>query len=281
MDSLPIETTFHIVSFLPRKDLKHLSLVSTRFAPPAQQALFKRVQILNWNSRIRSGNFLDFVDVVIKWRHIGVWIKRLTIGPMFREGLHYRPLVQLLELVHDLRELLWYSPKLPASISFRPHQLSQLRLLQWPLSGTKIDIFHTLLPYSSITDLYLLDDPNRLETKATFASLLEPSSSGWINKLVRYTGSSYLIEGLSEDASLLHFCSENPLSEGTLRGIANKRLLSLHVHVPWYRQTSIEDLHILPSPLPSLFPNLQSVAWFNVQLRSAVCYLCQKCQIIH
>jgi len=273
MDNLPIETILHIISFLPRKDLKHLSLVSRRSGPLAQQALFKSVRILMYGNLICSENFLGFVNMIIKWPHIGGWIKRLDIGATLDEGLHYRPLVQLLELVHDLRELLCNSPNFRASIPFRPHQLPQLRLLKWPVTGLRIDIFHTLLPYSSITDLYLLGRPDRLVTKATFASLLEPSSSGWINKLVRYTGTPYLIEGLSEDANLLHFCSENPLSEGTLRGIANKRLLSLHVKVEWCRRTSIEDLHIPPSPLPFLFPNLQSVAWFNVQLGSAVRYL--------
>ena len=273
MDSLPIEIILHIVSFLPGNDLKHLSLVSTRFGPLAQEALFKSIQVLIYGNLIGFENFLDFVDVVIKWPHIGVWIKRLEIGRMFDEGLHYRPLVQILELVHDLGELLCSSLTFCAPIPFHPHQLPQLRLLKWPQTGLRTGIFHTLLPYSPITDLSLMGGRGVLETKAAFTTLLEPSSSGWINKLVRYMGTSYLIEGLSQDASLLHLCSRNSLSEVTLRGIANKHLLTLHVKVEWYRRTSIEELHIPPSPLPSLFPNLQSVAWFNVQLRSAVRYL--------
>jgi len=270
MDSLPIETTLHILSFLPGRELKQLSLVSTRFAPLAQQALFKSVGILIWGGRIRPKRFLDFLDMVIKSPHIGGWIKRLVIGATLDEGLHYRPLIQLLELVHNLRELWCYSRNFRASIPFRPHQLPQLRRLRWPLTSLRTGIFHTLLPYSPITDLYLLGRP---KTRASFAALLEPSSSGWINNLVRYTGTSHLIEGLSEDANLLHFCSENPLSQVTLRGIANKRLLSLHVGVEAYRWERVEELNIPPSPLPSLFPNLQSVAWFNIQLRSAVRYL--------
>jgi len=257
MDSLPIETILDIVSFLSRKDLKHLSLVSTRFAPLAQQVLFKSVEILVYRSRIRPGNFLDFLDMVIKWPHIGGWIRRLVIGAMLDEGLHHRPLIQLLELVHDLRELWCYSRGFRASIPFRPHQFPQLRRLRWPLTSLRTGIFHTLLPYSPITDLYLSGCSG---PKAEFAALLEPSPPRWINDLVRYTGTSCLIEGLRKDAKLLHYCSENPLSEVALRGIANKRLLSLHIYAEKWRRTSVQELHIPPSPLPSLFPNLQSVA---------------------
>ena len=269
MDGLPTETILHIISFLSPHDLKHFSLVSTRFAPLAQPALFKSVSILMYVEGIRSENFVNFVDMVVKQPRIGLMIKRLDIGTRFDECLHYQPLVQLLEQVRNLRELLYHPNGFPTSIPFRPHQFPQLHRIQWSLLGTGTDILHTILPYSSVTDLSLLECPTHLQSKEVFTALLEPSPSKWIDNLVKYRGCSYLIEGLSEDAKLLHFASINPLSEETLRGLASKRLLSLHVDIQPSSQWLGEPL-LPPSLLPPLFPNLQSVVYLPVQLGPGV-----------
>ena len=277
MDSLPTETMLHIVSFLSGIDLKHFSLVSTSFTPLAQRALFKTVRILMDTGNLRPERFVDFVDTVVKKPRMGLMMKRLDIGAKFDKGLHYQPLVQLLEQLHDLRELLCHSNASLPSIQFRPYQFPRLHRIQWPLRGTGTDILHTLLPYSPVIDLSLCWCPTHPKSKVAFDALRQISPSKWtkwVNNLVRYTGTSYLIEGLSEDAKLLHFCSSNSLSEEILRGIASKRLLSLHVNIEVYRR-SLEEQHIPPSLLPSLFPNLQSVAWFTVQSSSAVRHVFQ------
>jgi hypothetical protein len=268
MDNLPTETILHIISFLPKWDLKHYSLVSTRFAPLAQQALFKAVEVLEPGRKIHSAEFVDFVNDVIERPRIGLMIKRFYIGTVFKQRLHYQPLVQLLGQVSGLRELLCHPNSIPPSIPFQPHQFPLLQKIMWSLRGPGTDILHTLLPYSPIIDLSLF---GWFQSQVAFDALLELKPPKWANNLVRYTGPSYLIEGLSEDAKLLHFCSTNSLSEEeTLRGLASKRLLSLHVWAEMYRW-SLEG-HILPSLLPSLFPNLQSVAWFVVELKFAVRY---------
>lgn len=274
MDSLPTETILHIISFLSGIDLKHLSLVSTSYTPLAQRVLFKTIRILVEMGKIRSGNFVDFVNLVVQRPRIGLMIKRLDIGARFDKCVHYQPLVQLLEQVHDLRELLCHSNASLPSIPFRPHQFPRLHRIQWPLQGTGTDILHTLLPYSPVIELSLSSCPAHLQSKVAFAALLALSPSKWVNNLVRYTGTSYLIEGLSKEAKLLHFCSRNSLSEESLRGLASKRLLSLHVSIEMYCR-SFEEQHIPPSLLPSLFPNLQSVVWLTVQSSSAVRYFFQ------
>ena len=267
MDSLPTETILHIISFLSGKDLKHFSLVSTRFTPLAQQALFKSVKILMGVGNIRSQNFVDFVDVVIKEPRLGLMIKRLDIGAKFGKRLHYQPLVRLLEQVFNLRELLCDSNTSLPSIPFRPYQLPQLHRIQWPLSGPGIEILHTLLPYSPVIDLSLLLCPRHLHSKVAFAALLELIPLKWVNNVVRYTGPSYILQGLSKDAKLLHFCSRNSLSEETLLGLASKRLLSLHINLESFFPPRPEG-HIPPSHLPSLFPNLQSVVWLTATVQS-------------
>jgi hypothetical protein len=274
MESLPTETILHIISFLPRKDLKHFSLVSTRFTPLAQQALFKTVQILIIWGELRSEKFVDFVNDVIERPRIGLMIKRLDIGTEFDQYLHYQPLVQLLEHVHDLRELICHPHASLPSIPFRPHQFPLLQTVAWPLQGPSRDVLHTLLPYSPVVDLSLSSCPTSLQSKAAFAALLELSPPKWVNSLVMYEGTSYLIEGLSEDAKLLHFCSTNSLSEDSLRGLASKRLLSLHIINETPRWS--EEPPFPPSLLPPLFPNLQSVMWFTVQPSSAVRYFSQR-----
>jgi hypothetical protein len=275
MDSLPTETILHIISFLPKRDLKHYSLVSTRFTPLAQQALFQTVKILSFRGKIPSWAFVDFVDDVIKSPRIGLMIKRLNIGTTFDDHLHYQALVQLLEQVHDLRELLCYSYAFFPTIPFRPHQFPLLQTIAWPLLDPGAEILHTLLPYSPVVDLSLLSCPTPLQSKVAFDALLEHGTPKWVNNLVRYTGTSYLIEGLGEDAKLLHFCSTNSLSEDSLRGLASNRLLSLHVKFEAYGR-SPEEHPIPPSLVPSLFPNLQSVMCFAVQPGSNVRYFSQK-----
>jgi hypothetical protein len=271
MDSLPTETILHIISFLSRKDLKHYGLVSTRFTPLAQQALFQTVKILIFGRKIPPKEFFEFVNDLIKRPRIGLMIKRLEIGTGFDQRLHCQPLVQLLEQVHNLRELIFYPNASLPSIPFRPHQFPLLQTITWPLQGPGADILHTLLPYSPVVDLSLFSCPT---SKSAFAALLELRPPKWVNNLVRYTGTSYLIEGLSEDAKLLHFCSRNSLSEESLRGLVTlgKRLLSLHVIFGMYD----EERLIPPSLLPSLFPNLQSVMCLAVQPGAEVHYFSQK-----
>ena len=268
MDSLPTETILHIISFLSGGDLKRFSLVSTRFTPLAQPVLFESVHLMGFG-KISSSNFANFVDVVIKSPRIRIMIKRLKIGIRYDDYSHHQPLVQLLEQVHNLRELICYPYIHPPSIPFRPHQFPRLHRIKWPLPGTGTGILYTILPYSPVTDLSLLECPTHLRSKDAFTALLEPSSSEWINNLVKYRGCSYLIEGLSKDAKLLHFSSTNPLSEETLRGLASKRLLSLHSHTLMCPQ-SFEERFLPPSLLPPLFPNLQSVACLPMQLGHGV-----------
>jgi hypothetical protein len=272
MDSLPTETILHIISFLSGKDLKHYSLVSTRFTPIAQQALFQTVKILIFLGKIPPEEFVDFVNEVIKRPRIGLMIKRLEIGTRFNQRLHCQPLVQLLEQVNDLRELLFHPNASLPSIPFWPHQFPLLQTIAWPLLGHGTEILHTLLPYSPIIDLSLISCPTHLQSKAAFDALLEVRPPKWANNLVRYTGISYLIEGLSEDAKLLHFCSRNSLSEESLQSLASKRLLSLHVLFGMYDESQL----IPPSLLPSLFPNLQSVMCLAVQPGSDVRHFSQK-----
>ena len=268
MDSLPTETILHIISFLSTYDLKHLSLISTKFTPLAQPVVCESIHLMD-GGKICSRNFADFVSAVIKSSQIAVMIKRLEIGLGFCKFRHHQPLVQLLEQVHNLRELLCHPYITPPSIPFRPHQFPRLHRIQWPLQGTGTDILHELLPYSPVTDLFLFGCPTHFQCKFAFAALLEPSPSKWIDNLVKYRGYSYLIEGLSEAAKLSHLCSTNPLSEETLRGLASQRLLSLHIDTPPYPQ-SLEEPCLPPSLLPPLFPNLQSVVCLSVQLGPGV-----------
>lgn len=216
--------------------------------------------------KIRSENFWGFLHVLVSRPQMGHMIKRLYIGLGFDKRIHSKPLVLLLELVPDLGELLCHSSVSLPSIPFSPGQLPQLQRLIWPLMEASTEVFHTLLPYSPVTDLSLPWCPDRLQTKRAFATLLKPSPSKWINRLVRYNGPSYLLEGLSEDAKLLHFCSSNSLSEEALRGFSSKRLLSLHVEIESFCMPFVERHHVSPSLLPSLFPNLQSIAWLDVKL---------------
>ena len=276
-DGQPSDRSLHIISFLSGKDLKHSSLISTRFTPLAQQALFKSVKILMGVGNIHSENFVDFVDVVIKEPRLGLMIKRLDIGARFDKRLHYQPLVRLLEQVFNLRELIiCHSNASLPSIPFRPHQFPQLHRIQWPLSGAGTEILHTLLPYSPVIDLSLFLCPTHLPSNSAFAASLELSPLKWANDLVRFTGPSYIIQGLREDAKILHFCSKNWLSEETLLGLASKRLLSLHINLESFFPSHSEG-HIPPSRLPSLFPNLQSIVWLTVTAQS-VRYFSQKYQ---
>ena len=172
-----------------------------------------------------------------------------------------------MQQVFNLRELLCHSIAPLPSIPFRPHQFPQLHRIQWPLLGTAVEILYTLLPYSPVIDLSLFWCPPYLQSKRAFAALLELSPLKWINNVVRYTGPPYLIQGLSKDAKLLHFCSRHSLSEETLLDLASKRLLSLHIDLESSFRSHAEE-HIPPSRLPSLFPSLQSVVWLAATAQS-------------
>ena len=214
--------------------------------------------------KLCSDNFVHFVDVVIKSPRIAIMIQRFEIGPNFDKSRHRQPFIQLLEQVHNLRELLYHPYITPPSIPFRPHQFSRFHRIQWPLQGTGTDILHELLPSSTVTDLSLFGCPTHLRSKEAFTALLGPSPSRWIDNLVMYMGNSYPIEGLSENAKIITSLLYKPALRRNTPRLSEQEALKpacRYLNVPPFARRTVS-----PSLLPRLFPNLQSFACFSLQL---------------
>ena len=94
--------------------------------------------------------------------------------------------------------------------------------------------------------------------------LAESAVASAVNRLVTYHGPRDLLYLLAPNSRMKHLTSSQQLDEGTLRKlsrIVSRGLLSLIIDDPMDMTTS----KTLPASLiPSLFPNLRSIAWLSV-----------------
>ena len=194
-------------------------------------------------------------------------IKVLIIGRSKAAEL----LRHLFEIVSNLEELHIQCPV--ANSQLPPHYFPNLRRLHIYNPAFFNDIITDFIPrHESLNDLKISFVLDSFTSGPVTLPMLPPAESAVassVNRLVTYHGPRDLLHLLTRNSSMKHATSSHQLDEGTLRKLSravSRGLLSLIIDDP------MDPTHYntLPASLiPSLFPNLRSIAWLSVDDTSA------------
>jgi hypothetical protein len=264
MEKLPTELMREVVEYSDRPTIHSFSILSSKYREIAQPLLFRRIT----TSVMADERFALFIEHMQNNNKLALMIKTLIIGRTFTiESLQH-----LFEIVSNLEELIIQFAV--ASFILSSHYFPYLRRLHFPVYNPELlnDVVAKFIPchkflnvlsiplasyFTSDLVLPLAESESESESAASSSNPI----CGSVNRLVTYNGPRDLLHFLTPNSRMKHFTSSQQLDEGTLRKlsrVASSGLLSLIID-------DTRDGKALPAPLlPSLFPNLRSVAWLSV-----------------
>jgi hypothetical protein len=268
MEKLPTELMQEVLEFSDKATIHSFTIVSSKYREIAQPLLFRRISI----SVMADERFALFVERMQNNSKLALMIKILIIGRTFTTEL----LRHLFEAVSNLEELLIQFAV--AKLLLSPHHLPNLRRLRFPFSNPRLFndlISNFILRHEFLKDLRIPFAPDGFTRGLPTLPLAESESassssrSSSVNRLVTYHGPRDLLLFLTPNSRMKHLTSSQQLDEEALsklsRGISS-RLLSLIIDDPM----DVTKSKTLPASLiPSLFPNLRSIAWLSVDWNSA------------
>ena len=155
-----------------------------------------------------------------------------------------------------------------ASSQLHSHYFPKLRRLHIYNPVFFHDIITIFIPrHELLNDLKIPFVLDSYISDLVILSMLPPAKSAAatsVNRLVTYHGPRNLLLLLTPNSSMKHFISSHQLDEGTLHklSLVSRGLLSLII------DDRMDQTHYktLPASLiPSLFPNLRSIAWLSVE----------------
>lgn len=261
MERLPTETMVEVLEYSDKHTIHSFTIVSSKYSAITQPLLFRRISV----DRMAYKRFTLFVEQMQKSSKLALMIKVLII----HKATFVVELPRLFAVVSNLEELLVEFTT--ANILLAPHYFPNLRRLRYPISNKKIinDLVANFIPrHEFLNNLevpvvpeIVHDDPGILHMP-----LPAESASRWVSYLVTYHGPRGLLPLLTQNSRMKHLTSSEQLDEVTLRELSRAvsgGLLSLIIEDPMDQTVT----QTLPVPLlPSLFPNLQSLAWLSVHI---------------
>jgi len=260
MERLPTELMQEVMEYLDKRTIHSFTIVSSKYREIAQPLIFRRISI----NVMTNERFAHFVGQMQNSNKLALMIKVLIISKPYAIELFRH----LFEIISNLEELRIQCPVANSLLS--PHYFPNLRRLHFLFCNPGLfnhiitnfiprhEFLNVLnipfIPSSSISSRVALSMPPFAESAATSS----------VNRLVTYHGPRDLLLLLTPDSSMKHVTSSQQLDEGTLRKLSrvvSRGLLSLIIDDPMDVTTS----KTLPASLiPSLFPNLRSIAWLSV-----------------
>ena len=270
MKQLPAETVIQILGHLSNPDLKSVALVASRYSILARPFLFRRIRLLF------DTNVLPFwVSQIADSPAHAPMIKIIEIGGRWSK-LCLEGVRNLVRSAVALEELLILAPlrTIPREL-LDPAILPNLRKFSINANTNYDWLAIDFLPHCpKLVDLELPHSSERLAWSSGFASTLQKHAPSFMDRLYRFRGPPYFLNDMSKsDRALQHFSASVELTDADVSRIGKdlgfgQELLSFHLNfaIGEYTPTSYwAQRHcITPSIMPSLFPNLRSVAWFLV-----------------
>jgi hypothetical protein len=261
MERLPTETMVEVLGHLDEVTIHSFTIVSSKYCAIAQPLIFRRISI----NRREYKRFVLFVKEMEKSTKLALMIKVLIIRRIFSMD----PLPCLFAAVSSLEEL--FIGLLITNSLLKLHYFPNLRWLQLMVSKKTLinDLVANFMPHHEcLTDLeieYYPDKPSK-NSEVFHMPPLPESASGWVNRLVKYRGPPDLLPLLAQNSNLKHLISSQQPNEVALRKLSRAvsgRLLTLITR----DQADWSVTRTLHAPLlPSLFPNLRSIAWFSTHI---------------
>ena len=265
MEKLPTELMQEVVGYLDRPTIRTFTIVSSKYCEIAQPLIFRCICI----NAMGDERFALFVKQMENNIKLSSMIKILFIWRSFTTEL----LRRLFTTVSNLEEL--FMQFIGAKYLLSPHYFPNLRRLHFPIIELELfnDLATNFIPYHEF--LNVLNTPffpDGFSDPSTPSILpLPESASSSVNRLVAYHGPRDLLLLLTPDSRMKHLTSSQQLDEGALHKLSrvvSRRLRSLIIDDP----IDVTTKKTLPAPLiPSLFPNLRSIAWLSVDPTSSSC----------
>jgi len=263
---IPTEILFDIFLFIPRSDLPGLILTCSLFFSVAQPLLFQRLWLLRWGTE----RTIPFVDAMESHPRLAHMIRVLNLGQCF-SFRSFGLVKRLLSVATRVDELLIAGHTYGMTSAFLeyPFLLCNIRRIRCCVDSAQF--FTKLIPSLPSLRCLQVDYVGRGVTESTgFALPLEGHEQRSLDQLVKYSGPSFVLHSLSSGSHIRHITSLDPLTTPLLYHLGQavgNQLESLHLQQERSGRFCIHDHHCLPPTLlPSLFPNLQSVAWLGITL---------------
>ena len=265
MEKLPTELMQEVVGYLDKPTIHSFTIVSSKYCEIAQPLIFRCISI----SVMADERLALFVEQMENSIKLSSMIKILIIGRSFTTEL----LRRLFATVSNLEELSIQFTV--ANYLLSPHYFPNLRRLHFPAfkPGLLNDLVANFIPcHESLNILKIPCVPTSFSIPPILSMLPLPESApSSVNRLASYHGPRDLLLVLTPDSRMEHLTSSQQLDEGALRKLSravSRQLLSLIIDDPMDATTT----KTLPPPLiPSLFPNLRSIAWLSVDPTSSSC----------
>ena len=264
---IPTEILLDIFLYIPRSQLSNLALTCSLFSELAQSLLFQRVWVLRWGTE----RTIPFVDAMERHPRLAQMIRVLNLGQCF-SSRSFGLVRRLLSAAPRIDELLIAGHTYGMTSAFLespPELLANIRSIRCCVDSD--EFFAKLIPsLPSIRSLQVDYIGRGVAESTNFALPLEHPAQRSLDQLVKYSGPSFVLQSLSSRSHIRHITSLEPLTTPLLRHlgeIVGDQLESLHLQQEQSGRLRVYDHHCLPPTLlPSLFPNLQSVAWLSITL---------------
>jgi hypothetical protein len=266
---IPPEILLDIFLFVPRSHLSVLILTCSLFFSVAQPLLFQRLWLLRWGTEPT----IPFVDAMESHPRLAQMIRVLNLGQCF-SSRSFGLVKRLLSVATRVDELLIAGHTYgmtSAFLEYPPELLCNIRRIRCCVDSAQF--FAKLIPSLPSIRCLQVDYVGRGVAESTCFDLpLEGPQQRNLDQLVKYSGPSFVLHSLSSGSHIRHITSLDPLSTPLLyhlSQVVGNQLESLHLQQEKSGRFCVYDHHCLPPTLlPSLFPNLQSVAWLDITLIS-------------
>jgi hypothetical protein len=266
---IPTEILLDIFLYIPRSDLSALTLTCSHFFAITQPLLFQRVWVLRWGTE----RTIPFVDAMERHPRLAQMIRVLNLGQCFSSrsfGL-VRRFLSVATRADELFVAGHTYGMTGAFLEYPPELLCNIRRIRCCVDSN--EFFAKLIPsLPSIRSLQVDYIGRGVAESASLALPLAGPAQRTLDGLLKYSGPSFILQSLSSDSRVRHITSLDALTTPLLRHlgqIVGDQLETLQVQQEKSGRFCVYDHHCLPpSLLPSLFPNLQSVAWLSVSLAS-------------
>jgi len=272
MERLPTELVIQILEYMSIEELKIIGFTSSEYRSLVIPFLFRRICPWPWGETRR-----DIPDLIACLRNN----RRLSSVVRVLDASDIGNSQQPLEEIRQIMEITawWEGLILPVADEHIPLAVfddnTKLRLCRLKftqetnLAGPKLShLLLNILP--ACVNLVVLEIPGLMED---WFKASDPNGSAitiWMNRLEIYRGPPCPLHYLRNGSPLYQLISKAEVPSPMLHSLGRLAGQKLHTLVVRLNLTNMHQNKLIgtnylpPSPIPSLFPNLQFAAWFLV-----------------
>jgi len=272
MERLPTELVIQILEYMSMRELKIIGFISSEYRSLVIPFLFRRICPWSWEATRRD--IPDLIACLRNNHRLSSVVRMLDAWAISNSQQQLEEIRQIMEITAWWEGLILpvVDEHIPLAV-FDDNTKLQLRCLKFipPISFVGPKLSHLLLNIlPTCVNLIDLEIPI---LKEDWFKTSDPNGSAitiWMNRLKIYRGPSYPLHYLRNGSPLHQLICKTEVPSPMLHSLgrlAGQKLYTLLVHLNWpkghaYRSTGKH--YLPPSPIPSLFPNLQDAGYFLV-----------------